>query len=30
MRWEQQHPNLQALYDKLMQRPAFAETVPVE
>jgi glutathione S-transferase len=30
MRWEQQHPNLLALYDKLMQRPAFAETVPVE
>ena len=30
MHWEQQHSNLLALYDKLMQRPAFAETVPVE
>ena len=28
--WGQQHPNLRALHDKLMQRPAFAETVPVE
>lgn len=29
IRW-QQHPNLLALYEKLMQRPSFADTVPVE
>jgi len=26
--WAEQYPNLARLYDKLMQRPAFAETVP--
>lgn len=26
--WRDSHPNLARLYDKLMQRPAFAETVP--
>lgn len=26
--WSAKHPNLARLYDKLMQRPAFAETVP--
>lgn len=26
--WKVKHPNLARLYDKLMQRPAFAETVP--
>ncbi len=26
--WPRQYPNLSALYDRLMQRPAFAETVP--
>jgi glutathione S-transferase len=26
--WRQQHANLARLYDKLMQRPSFAETVP--
>lgn len=26
--WRETHPNLARLYDKLMQRPAFAETVP--
>ena len=26
--WRAKHPNLARLYDKLMQRPAFAETVP--
>ena len=26
--WAQRYPNLQAHYEKLMQRPAFAETVP--
>ncbi|MCK9388031.1 MAG: glutathione S-transferase [Sulfuritalea sp.] len=26
--WTEQYPNLARLYDKLMQRPAFAETVP--
>jgi len=26
--WQTQHPNLARLYDKLMQRPSFAETVP--
>ncbi len=30
IRWEQQYPNLHKFYEKLMQRPAFAETVPVE
>jgi len=28
IRWTEQYPNLARLYDKLMQRPAFAETVP--
>lgn len=26
--WQADHPNLSKLYDKLMQRPAFADTVP--
>jgi glutathione S-transferase len=26
--WQTAHPNLAKLYDKLMQRPSFAETVP--
>lgn len=26
--WRDAHPNLARLYDKLMQRPSFAETVP--
>lgn len=26
--WQEKHPNLAALYDKLMQRPSFAETIP--
>lgn len=26
--WQSRHPNLSKLYDKLMQRPAFADTVP--
>lgn len=26
--WRGTHPNLARLYDKLMQRPAFAESVP--
>jgi len=26
--WRNSHPNLARLYDKLMQRPAFAETLP--
>lgn len=26
--WHAAHPNLAKLYDKLMQRPAFAETIP--
>ena len=26
--WRETHPNLARLYDKLMQRPSFAETVP--
>lgn len=26
--WRETHPNLARLYDKLMQRPAFVETVP--
>lgn len=26
----QQHSNLRTLHDKLMQRPAFAETIPIE
>lgn len=26
--WQEQYPNLAHLYEKLMQRPAFAETVP--
>lgn len=28
MRWREQYPNLAHLYDKLMQRPVFADTVP--
>lgn len=28
IRWSEQYPNLAQLYEKLMQRPAFAETVP--
>ncbi|MDO8786664.1 MAG: glutathione S-transferase [Sulfuritalea sp.] len=28
IRWTEQYPNLAHLYEKLMQRPAFAETVP--
>ena len=28
--WQESHPNLAKLYDKLMQRPSFAETVPQE
>ncbi|MDP2826592.1 MAG: glutathione S-transferase [Sulfuritalea sp.] len=28
IRWGEQYPNLSQLYEKLMQRPAFAETVP--
>lgn len=28
IRWSERHPNLAHLYEKLMQRPAFAETVP--
>lgn len=27
--WRRQHPNLSELYDRLMQRPAFRDTVPV-
>jgi glutathione S-transferase len=26
--WQESHPNLGRLYDKLMQRPSFTETVP--
>ncbi len=26
--WQESHPNLARLYDKLMQRPSFAETIP--
>lgn len=26
--WRESHPNLARLYDKLMQRPSFADTVP--
>jgi glutathione S-transferase len=26
--WQAQHPNLARLYDKLIQRPSFADTVP--
>ena len=26
--WQKQHPNLAKLYEKLMQRPSFQETVP--
>lgn len=26
--WQETHPNLSRLYEKLMQRPSFAETVP--
>lgn len=26
--WQTQHPNLAKLYDKLMQRPSFSESVP--
>jgi glutathione S-transferase len=28
MDWQQQYPNLAKLYDKLMQRPSFRDTVP--
>jgi glutathione S-transferase len=28
IRWSEQYPRLSQLYEKLMQRPAFAETVP--
>lgn len=28
--WQADHPNLSKLYDKLMQRPAFADTLPHE
>jgi len=28
IRWGEEYPNLSQLYEKLMQRPAFAETVP--
>lgn len=28
--WRRQHPNLSELYDRLIQRPAFKETMPVE
>ena len=28
--WQESHPNLAKLYDKLMQRPSFAETIPQE
>lgn len=28
--WRDRHPNLARLYDKLMQRPSFADTVPRE
>ncbi len=28
--WQAQYPNLDALYQKLMQRPSFAETAPPE
>ena len=28
--WQEAHPNLAKLYDKLMQRPSFAETIPQE
>ena len=28
IRWSEQYPNLSQLYEKLMQRSAFAETVP--
>ena len=27
--WRRQHPNLSELFDRLMQRPAFKDTVPV-
>lgn len=28
--WRERHANLARLYDKLLQRPAFAETAPQE
>lgn len=28
LKWREQHPNLDRLLDKLMQRPSFAETTP--
>ena len=28
--WRNAHPNLAKLYDKLLQRPSFADTVPHE
>jgi glutathione S-transferase len=27
--WRAEHPNLERLYDKLLQRPSFAETMPM-
>lgn len=30
IRWEENHPNLAKLYQKMMQRPAFADTVPFD
>jgi glutathione S-transferase len=27
--WRRAHPNLSELFDRMMQRPAFKETVPV-
>ena len=27
--WRRDHPNLSELYDRLMQRPAFKDTIPV-
>jgi glutathione S-transferase len=26
--WQAQYPNLARLYDKLLQRPSFSETIP--
>jgi glutathione S-transferase len=28
IKWQETHPNLARLYEKLMQRPSFAETIP--
>jgi len=30
IKWQESHPNLGKLFDKLMQRPSFAETAPRE